>query len=64
MRRVGEDEKPLVCALLATENNSEELKKFILQVNGLEKYNLSFWVTNLDGLAINGFCNNNQYDNY
>ena len=37
MRRVGEDEKPLVCALLATENNSEELKKFILQVKELEK---------------------------
>jgi len=36
MRRVGEDEKPLVCALLATENNSEELKKFILQVKELK----------------------------
>ena len=32
MRRVGEEEKPLVCAVLATENNNDELKKFVLQV--------------------------------
>jgi len=33
LRRVGEDEKPLVCAILATERNMGELKKFILQEN-------------------------------
>ena len=31
MRRVGEEEKPLVCAIMATDRQTE-LKKFVLQV--------------------------------